>query len=278
MRLLSLAERIEADAVSSLAGAATPAIAASCGLLLRVKRGLVGTFAASADVLELNRVLGFCSIALPNASDIREWLVVAERAGVPRLLVQVPPIPEADDIAAMLEAEGARAYSRWVRLARRTADPLPDSPDSTATPYAIEPIAAADHARALGFARVIRTSFGMPPVVEPWLAAAVGRPGWRHYVALAGDDVIATGALYVVCDRAWMGLASTREDARGHGAQSALVARRVAEARAAGAEWIFAETAEETTEYHATSYHNLRRLGFEELYRRTNYLFDFGAA
>ncbi len=71
----------------------------------------------------------------------------------------------------------------------------------------------------------------------------------------------------------YLGPAVTLESHRGRGAQSALIARRLREAAALGVDLVTVETAAETDERPVVqSYRNLRRLGFEEAYRRPNYL------
>jgi len=83
---------------------------------------------------------------------------------------------------------------------------------------------------------------------------------------------IAGGALYVMGDVAWLGLAGTVASARRRGAQSALIRHRVNSAYALGCRWVVVETAEDTPERPAPSFHNLRRLGFNVAYPRSNYL------
>jgi GNAT superfamily N-acetyltransferase len=112
----------------------------------------------------------------------------------------------------------------------------------------------------------------MPDVLDPWLSAMVGRPGWDHYAAWDGEQLVATGAVFVAERTAWFGFAATLEGHRSQGAQSALITRRFAAALARGCDWVVTETAEQTTERLAPSYKNLQRLGFTEAYRRDNYV------
>jgi hypothetical protein len=51
-----------------------------------------------------------------------------------------------------------------------------------------------------------------------------------------------------------------------------LLARRIADAKTLGVKRLVVETAEDTTDRRAPSFHNLRRLGFELAYVRPNYL------
>jgi hypothetical protein len=73
----------------------------------------------------------------------------------------------------------------------------------------------------------------------------VGRPGWRHYLAYAGDTPIASAAMYVSGEAAWCGFAATDAAHRKRGAQRALVVRRLLDAAAVGCSRVSVETAED---------------------------------
>ena len=103
-------------------------------------------------------------------------------------------------------------------------------------------------------------------------AACPARPGWGCYLAYAGDEPVAgrrpcssSGAA------AWLGQATTLPEHRRRGGQSALIAARIAEATAAGAEVVVTETGELADGRPESSYRNLLRAGFEPAYVRPNY-------
>ncbi|MGH3166383.1 MAG: GNAT family N-acetyltransferase [Trebonia sp.] len=102
-------------------------------------------------------------------------------------------------------------------------------------------------------------------------AACVGRPGWHPYAVWAGEQIVATAAMYVNGETAQFFGGSTLPEYRGRGAQTALIAARASAARAAGCRWLVAETEPEAPGGHVTSLRNLRRVGFEVLYERTNW-------
>jgi ribosomal protein S18 acetylase RimI-like enzyme len=54
--------------------------------------------------------------------------------------------------------------------------------------------------------------------------------------------------------------------------QSALIARRIDDARAMGCRHLSVETAEDNPDKPAPSFHNVTRLGFRIAYYRDNYL------
>jgi GNAT superfamily N-acetyltransferase len=86
---------------------------------------------------------------------------------------------------------------------------------------------------------------------------------------------VATGAAYFTGPAAWIDFASTLPEARGRGAQSALIARRIEDCARARCDTIVVETAEPTAENAAPSYRNVTRLGFQPVYARPNYLYVF---
>ena len=67
----------------------------------------------------------------------------------------------------------------------------------------------------------------MPPELQPWLAAAVGQPGWSHYLAFDGDMPVGTGALCVMNAIGWLGIGAVLPSHRNRGGQSALFAARI---------------------------------------------------
>jgi GNAT superfamily N-acetyltransferase len=79
-----------------------------------------------------------------------------------------------------------------------------------------------------------------------------------------GPDLVALGTLTLEGEGAYLGAAGTRPDARGRGAQTALIAARVSRAAALGVRWCCAETNTAVP----ISLRNLERAGFE---RRINW-------
>ena len=82
------------------------------------------------------------------------------------------------------------------------------------------------------------------------------------------------GALFVHGPCGQLSGAATLPEARGRGAQSALMAARIALARDLGLSYVTAETGSETPENPNPSLHNMHRAGLETLYERRNWLLD----
>lgn len=254
-------ERIEARAWGQLYTAAPAATARKLGTGSFAVGAATAVMAARIDVLAYNRVIGL-GLEGPVSDDDMAAIVDAYRsASVPRFFVQLAPHAHADT-ATRLAAHGLRPYNHWVKLSRAVAPPAPVDTD-----LRVEAIGAE---RGGEFGAVFAEAFEWPPSTAPWVAALVGQPGWRHYLVTDGGRGVATAAMFVDGDCAWIDFASTLPACRGRGAQTALLARRVAECVAAGVRTVVVEAGDGSA-----SMRNLIRAGFVVEYRRTNYIMEF---
>ena len=261
---IELLERCEFEAMEDLVFAATPALTETCGLLSRRLPEAHLLLAARVDILALNRI-GALGVRAPVGDGaIDMCLTFARDAGVRRLFAQVAPRARPVDLPVRLEGRGFRAHNRWVKL-HRAAGAVPAAPTSLR-------IAQVGGEHATVFGTLVSRAFGWPAPVAAWVSLSVGRPRWRHYMAFDGDDAVATAAMFVAGDVAWLGFGATDATVRGRGAQSALLARRITDATALGCRHLVLETAEPAAEKPAPSYRNVTRLGFVECYRRENWM------
>jgi hypothetical protein len=257
-------ERVEVAGLADIYRMMPPAYAAAERIGARWFGSALGIRAARADVLAFNRVVGL-GVAEPATTGVLDAALGWFRdAGVPRAFVQVAPHAEPALLAAWLQARGLTYYNNWIRLWRDTT-PLPPQ----ATTLRVEQVGVD---RAETFARIFAEAFHVPLDAGRKMTSTVGRPGWRHYMAFDGETPVATATLFLMGDSGWLSAAATSEAARGRGAQSALIARRIADAHAAGATLLSVETAEPTATREAPSYRNVTRLGFEVAYKRANWL------
>lgn len=258
-------ESVEAGAWGSVYRAAREEDVATCGIQVSTVGTATVLTAAHVDVLAFNRTLGLGLDAPAHADDLDTIIERYEAADVPRFFVQVSPAAQPAALFDELQRRGFQHYNNWVKLYRDVAPP----PDVT-TDLRIE---RAGPALAAPFADLLAPAFDWPENVQPWLTRLVGRPGWRHYAAFDGDVPAAMGALYATGEYGYLGPAATHPDHRRRGAQSALIARRIRDARSLGCRYLVTETAEDRPDHPAPSYRNLRRLGFEVAYVRPNYLY-----
>jgi GNAT superfamily N-acetyltransferase len=97
--------------------------------------------------------------------------------------------------------------------------------------------------------------------------ATAGQPGFHHFMAFDGSGPVATAALALFEGVGYLAFASTEPGSRGRGAQQALIARRMKEARRLGCDLLVSETL--TMLPHSMA--NLQRLGFVEAHEKLVY-------
>jgi GNAT superfamily N-acetyltransferase len=219
-----------------------------------------------ADILGLNRALGLGLRAPLDAKLLENIIEQYRSAGVARFFLQVSPSAETPAAVRLLSRYGFRHYNNWMKLFRPVY-PYPE----VETPPRVEEIDAGGKA---AYAAIIQQGFAWPEQLRPLLAHPVGRPGWKHYLALDGAVPVAAAALFMHAGMGSLAFAATLPGFRGRGAQSALIARRIRDAARAGCRWITVETGEDRPDRPVPSYRNMRRLGFRAAYTRSNYLFN----
>ena len=261
-------EHAEAAAFADLYGVAGPlAPELQSGFAWRGET--LVTWAAAIDVLKFSRVIGLGLETPVSGPDVVAIAAQYDAAGVPRSFVQLAPDARPAEAARILAAAGWVRHNNWARLARDTAHP-----PAHVSRLRIEAIG---RERAETFGSICGTAFKLPELIARWSARLVGQPGWTHYLAYDGPEAVGTAALRVDGAIAWFGYAATLAAARGRGAQSALIARRLSDAGRLGCTHAVVETAEDLPDAPSTSLRNLRRQGFEQVYLRANYVRSRGA-
>lgn len=263
-------ELSEMAAWSDFYNAGSAQSTSECGLIAADIGGAVATAAARADVLALNRVIGIGLRDHATSEQLDELVKLYAQAGVSRFFVQVSPAAGPSGVDRFLTETGFSHHNNWVKLYRDTSPPPPVTTDLM--------VRQIGSAHADSFGRIVVECFNWPDAAQRWVAEAVGRPGWRHYLAFDGATPVATGALFKSGDQAWVDFAATLLDYRGRGAQAALMAQRIRDARELGCKMLVVETAEDTPQKGAPSFRNMLRLGFQVAYVRPNFIFSNGAA
>lgn len=233
---------------------------------------IAGAFAGAVpnlDILALNRVIGLGVECPVKADDIERIIHFYKAAGTKRFFIQLNP-SAAKNLSTLLEEKGFRHYNNWAKLLR-TPTPLLYKGNSQLKVIRINTSAQADV-----YGQIICTSFEWKEEqLIHWLAASVGKPGYRHYLVMLADKAIAAGALHVMNNYASMAFAATLPAYRGMGAQSLLLETRISEAMTLGCDYFIAETAEEKPDKPVASFRNMRRYGFDIAYLRQNWIFEF---
>jgi hypothetical protein len=263
--LCKICERADADAWDDMLRAAPSLFVDRFQLKQRrdgdLVVGTVGTF----DIVALNRAVGIGIDAPATEAEVKKIIALFESSGSRRHAIQLCPTASRPETIEMLEGYGFTHFNNWTKLYRKVGGEIPD----LETPYRIQEITTSD---ARAFADIVCPAFGWPGLLRQWVAALVGREGWKHYMAFDGERPIGTGAMFVSRGVAWMGFASTDPGYRRRGAQSGLIRRRLIDAQSLECTHAVVETAEDKEEKPNPSYHNLVRFGFVPAYQRPNYL------
>lgn len=243
-------EMVEAEAIADTFGA--DAVQAG---------GVVCAVHPDLDEVYINRVIGL-GVTEPASDAVLDR--IAEVFGPVRHSIALAPCAQPADLPAMLRERGYEAGYAWVKFHRPAATPL-----EAKTDLRVERIG---RERSAEYVTVLAAGFDLLPDAAAMLERMPGRPGWGCYLAYAGELPVAAGAVFVSGDHAWLGQATTLAEHRRRGGQSALIAVRIGEARAAGATVIVTETGETVDGRPANSFHNILRAGFEPAYVRPNYI------
>jgi hypothetical protein len=256
-RIVEAAEvRVWVDAVR----AATPAVASRLGLrVVPVAGG--AAFLSTTDSTLYNRAFGFGLDETIDEATLDDMIDLYPRDRP--FAIQPCPLVQ-PEVGGWLTRRGLVPHHDWLKWVRAGREAQPVGCD-----LAIETLGP-DQAGI--FTRLAMAIFAAePPEIMPWVELSVGRAGWSHYIALDGDAPVAIGVLYVEGGVGWLGWGGTLASHRGRGAQSALIARRIEDARAQDCEWLTVETADDTPEKPNPSFRNVARAGFRLLYRRPSF-------
>ena len=268
-------ERAEVAMYRDAYDAIPPGLAAELGLEARLQGFELRLTALGFDHPFFNRVMG---VGLTR-SPLESLTAAAEhfgRSGIRRWMLQVLPHADTEEFRAACTASGMVKLRGWAKHLGPATVQVP-----WRTNLRVERIG---RDRGAVWAEIVVAAFAMDQRFVPWFQELAGRDRWRLYLALDGETPVAAAALFLCGEEgvlpvggSWvarlgqLNFAGTLESHRGRGAQSALVARRCADARALGVDWIVTETDEELPDRPNPSLHTMVRLGFPEQYVRANW-------
>lgn len=255
-------ERAEHDAWEDLYRACPAPLAAGLGLAAERIGRVLYLQARAIPLTQFNRM---CGLGFENADEaIRGALQRFRAVGVAQAWFQVAPGPYQPVTDAQLTAGGLRVHERrWVKF-WRPPEPAPQ----VATDMTIVPV---DQAAAGLFADAVVAGFGMPPILKPWLQALVGRAGWHCFLAMVGAEPAGGAAMRIADGIAWLGIGAVRPEHRRKGAQSALLAARIAAGLGYGVQGFTTETGRPHPGEPGPSFANIQRAGFRIAYDRPNW-------
>ena len=175
--------------------------------------------------------------------------------GIPRFFVWLSPGPGDAEVREWLRAMSF-ARVKWTRYPTLLLAEPPLPPRRH--PFEIRRIGIEDFA-------VARDALGNA-AMEGY-ACTLGNPGVFHYVAFDEGRPVAVAALAQYEELGYLTYAGTVESQRRRGAQSALIAHRIAVAQAMGCKLIVSQTLTMLED----SFANLGRCGFREIYEQEVY-------
>ncbi|HEX5163343.1 MAG TPA: GNAT family N-acetyltransferase [Steroidobacteraceae bacterium] len=177
------------------------------------------------------------------------------RRGIGRVFAWLSPGPELQSVRDWL---AALSFSRvpWTRYPTLLHSAPAEPP--RAHPFQIREVDAEAFSAARG---------ALGEAVMEGYAHTLGKPGMRHYVAYDADRPVAAAALACRDGLGYLTFAGTLKSERRRGAQSALIAHRVAVAQALGCTRIVSRTLTMLED----SLANLQRGGFREVFEQEVY-------
>lgn len=260
-------EPVERQAYVDLYEALPDTIASSCGISWSLNSGRLRLTCEAEDHPFFNRVMGVCGSAGNVVPPLEEIVEHYRERGVGRWMLQVAPEDGSTELSHALSEGGLvplRGWAKHAGLVSRIPRPVED-------PRFDLRVELIGRDRAHDWASVLAGEFGFPAGSEEWPSATVGLPGWSHYVVYDVDTPVACAALIARDSVGTLNFAATLESHRRRGAQSALIAARIQEARRSGLEWLVTETDEELPDRPNPSYRNVIRLGLPVRYVRANW-------
>jgi GNAT superfamily N-acetyltransferase len=256
-----LADSIEARAMADMYAAAPRAFDCRVDTIAGATLLLAPLIPASF----FNRVIGFGVFEPATPAALRAIEECFRGAGVAEYWLHLNPVARPESLAGWLTASGFAPPPRrtWAKFLRG-----PEPSAAQPTPLSVRRAKSSD---ANAIARVVCAAYGTPAELAPWFAALVGRDRWRFVIAECDGQVAATGALFVDGTAAWLGVGATLAEQRNRGAQSALLAARIALAADEGCAVLATETGESIAGEVNPSLNNIRRTGFVQVCSRLNY-------
>ena len=259
-------EFLEAEAWTQRVHALPASLRERLGTRVRRFGGAVAIATPGADAAAVNRTIG---IGLDRPLDdalLGEVTGFFRAAGVPRWLIECGPDTMIVGGPETLTLQGGMLRTPTVKMVGEPRDTVSASAGSVSVREVGGEFADA-------FRSIVGAAYDIRDLVDPDLFSVLGTPGWRYYMAFDDERPIAGAAMFVQDGGAWFGVAGTAADARNRGAQTALLARRLSDAKRLGCSWVTAETSPDTAERPNPSYRNMLRAGFRVAYLRDKYVF-----
>jgi GNAT superfamily N-acetyltransferase len=243
-----------------------PSLVDNLGLRFENLYGAQLAISSKLDYLLFNRVLGLGNEEPVSPAIVDRIVQTYLKSGVQRFFMQISPVAEPKLLTTWLKDRGFQMSEPWAKLKRGTG-PV-EKVDFEPT---IKQLAPADKATAATWGRIVQTAFEYPPETAEWFAGLVELARWRAYLAYEGEKAVGAAAMFINGEWASLEIGVVLPEAQNHGFHSALIARRIRDATAAGCKTLTMETSAEREQGRAQSFRNARRMGFDLAYFRENW-------
>ena len=253
----------EAEAYLDYFRCAPPEFAQAFGLGVRQLGSIYVTIISKVDNLNHNRIMGWGLREPATEASLDNAIAVFQKEGCHNYLVQISSLIQPAKASEWLARRGFTQGRSWAKMFRGN-----EAAPAVSTDLRVEKIGKG---QAEAYASVVLPAFGIKPHYRPLVKGNVGKPGWQHYLAFAGEKPVSAAGMYINEETAWLSFAATLEEYRGHGGQSAMLARRIEDGLERGCKWFVAETKEDTPDRPNPSYRNMKRCGFKLAYLQQYY-------
>ncbi|GAB7046376.1 GNAT family N-acetyltransferase [Catenuloplanes indicus] len=255
MELPVAGEAVEGAFLRAIAEHAPAALRETLGLRATRVDG-VTVLTVRAGIPMFNRAIGFTAPVTAGLLD--RILDVYRAAGAPSAVLKLPPPLLPDDWAELCAARGLAPLPDSVKVARSAA-----GPPRIRTGLRVGPVPADAEA---AWTDLVMSALDPVPHLADLLPGPGRDPRGHRFAAWDGGEMVAAAQLFTHGPAGVLKSGVTRASHRGRGAQSALIAARIAAARHAGCDWVVSETSAPEPGEHHTSLRNLERLGFTRTY------------
>jgi GNAT superfamily N-acetyltransferase len=261
---LAAADAAEFAAYADAWAAASPQATSALGLFsARLGPYTVLGCRAASGVPMLNRIVGAGLSPLDEAALAAAVALLHGNGCICQVALR-EDAPGAAETARWLTARGFKEGYAWMRFIRPGVAPPP-------APAGAPRVRVCGPGEAVAFGTAFAEGYELPGPFAGVASGLVGRAGWICVLAeTPRGDPMGTGAMRMADGVAWLGMGATIPGLRRRGAQSALLAARIAEAARAGCGLLATETGERLPGQPDVSYRNILRAGFTEVGLRRN--------
>lgn len=263
----ALAETTEAEFMYAYETSASDASKARLGTTVHRMGGGVVLAMRNDPTSYWSKALGFGVESPVDTTLVDSILSTYDGAGLTSATLQIAPpfLPESwPDVVATHHLRRSRSVAKLFADIGHASAAVPP------TSLTVRPLDPTD---AVEWARVTLHGFGMPAdagLVE-MIAAVATNPAFRPFAAWEDRQMVAAGALFVHGRVGSLNAGATLPTHRNRGAQTALIAARIAAARQAGCDYLVAEAGQPAPGQRNQSLENLHRAGLRTLYVRDNW-------